>query len=327
MALGRICVFGAGAIGSHIVAKLARAGTANLSVVARGAHLAAIRERGLAFRSERESFQVAVPQATDDPSGLPPQDILLVTLKAPALPAVADTLARLLAPDGVAVFLVNGIPWWWDHGLAGEGGPLPLLDPGGVLWKRIGPERALGSVVYSGNELAEPGVVIHYSMNRFVFGEPDGTRNDRAPALADLFTAAGIPSEVSADIRTEVWRKLLLNAPGNPLAALTRLSARDRAVDPELAGLGQRILEEVIATAGALGWDLRDFAANDPHVLASSRSGSRPSMLQDVLRSRPMEVESLLGQLQAFARSASVQTPVIDVILPILRGLDRSRQP
>lgn len=325
----RVCVFGAGAVGSHVAAKLLRAGTADLSVVARGAHLAAMRERGLTFRSDGENFHLAVPKATDDPSGLPPQDVLLVTLKAPALPAAATALSRLLAPDGVAVFLVNGIPWWWKHGLAtpgpaGNGGLLPLLDPEGTLWNGLGPQRALGSVVYSGNELAEPGVVAHYANNRFIFGEPDGSLSARARAVAELFTNAGMPSELSADIRAEVWHKLLLNASNNPLAALSRLSAHDRALDPELAGLGDRVLEEVIGTAGALGWDLRKAAAESPMLRDSARSTSRPSMLQDALLGRPMEVEGLLGQVQAFARSASVHTPVIDVILPILRGLARS---
>ncbi|PWC74192.1 2-dehydropantoate 2-reductase [Azospirillum sp. TSH64] len=330
MTAPRICIFGAGAVGSHVAARLLRAGVPNVSVIARGPHLAAMRERGLTFRSDREEFRVAVPVATDDPSTLPPQDVVVVTLKAPALPAAAGALARLLAPEGVAVFLLNGIPWWWNHGLREgglreSGGPLPLLDPDAALWRNVGPARTLGGVVMSPNEIVEPGVVVHGAHNRFIIGEPDGGDSPRARGLVELFTAAGMPALLSTDIRTDIWLKLLVNAPGNPLAALTRLSAKDRAADPELADLGRRIAGEVADTARALGYDLTQHAdADDTMGWAATRSETRPSMLQDVLHGRATEVECLLGQVQAYARERSVPTPVIDIVLPILRGLDRS---
>ncbi|PGH58628.1 2-dehydropantoate 2-reductase [Azospirillum palustre] len=334
MTAPRICIFGAGAVGSHVAARLLHAGIPGVAVVARGPHLAAMREHGLTFRSNREEFRVALPVATDDPSTLPPQDIVVVTLKAPALPAAAGALARLLASDGVAVFLLNGIPWWWNYGLREGGlreggGPLPLLDPDAALWRQVGPERALGGVVMSPNEIVEPGVVIHGAHSRFTIGEPDGGDSPRARGLVELFTGAGMPALLSTDIRTDIWRKLLVNAPGNPLAALTRLSAKDRAADPELAELGRRIADEVTDTARALGYDLTqhgdaDDTMADSTVWAATRSETRPSMLQDVLLGRSTEVECLLGQVQAFARERSVPTPVIDIVLPILRGLDRS---
>ncbi|WP_395453762.1 ketopantoate reductase family protein (plasmid) [Azospirillum melinis] len=334
MTAPRICIFGAGAVGSHVAAKLLHAGVPGVGVVARGPHLAAMRGHGLTFRSDREEFRVAVPVATDDPSTLPPQDVVVVTLKAPALPPAAGALARLLAPGGVAVFLLNGIPWWWNHGLREGGlpeggGPLPLLDPDAALWRNVGPARALGGVVMSPNEIVEPGVVVHGAHSRFTIGEPDGGDSPRARGLVELFTGAGMPALLSTDIRTDIWRKLLVNAPGNPLAALTRLSAKDRAADPELAELGRRIAGEVAGTARALGYDLPPHGdAADPMadsmVWAATRSETRPSMLQDVLLGRSTEVECLLGQVQAFARERSVATPVIDIVLPILRGLDRS---
>lgn len=321
----RICIFGAGAVGSHVAAKLLRAGVPSVAVVARGPHLAAMREHGLTFRSDREEFRVAVPVATDDPSILSPQNIVVVTLKAPTLPPAAGALARLLAPDGVAVFLSNGIPWWWNYGLREGGGPLPLLDPDAALWRNVGPARALGGVVMSPNEIVEPGVVVHGAHNRFIIGEPDGGDSPRARGLVELLTAAGMPALLSTDIRTDIWLKLLVNAPGNPLAALTRLSAKDRAADPELAELGRRIVGEVADTARALGYVLTQHAdADDTMGWAATRSETRPSMLQDVLHGRATEVECLLGQVQAYARERSVPTPVIDIVLPILRGLDRS---
>lgn len=315
----KVCIYGAGAIGSHIAAKLLRAEKAEISVVARGPHLEALRTRGLIFRGDDETFRVDVPRATDAPSTLPPQDVVLVTLKAPALPANAGALARLLAPAGFVVFFLNGIPWWWNHGHTGKSGPLPLLDPDGTLWCEVEPGRAIGSVVYSPNELVQPGVVAHHSRSHFILGEPDGSLSERVKVVADLLTSSGLPAEISADIRHEIWRKLLINAAGNPLAALTRLSAHDRAEDPDLLALSRAIESEVVLTARAMGYDVKEIVP-----LAGKLSQGRPSMLQDVLNGRPLEIEALLGQVRDFAQQARVATPTINTLLPLLRGLDRS---
>lgn len=318
-----VCIYGAGAVGSHIAAKLVRAGE-DVSLLARGAHLAAIRERGLTFRGERETFTVPVPKATDDPSRLAAQDVVLVTLKTVSLPEHAATIDRLLAPGGIAVFLNNGIPWWWRAGRP-DAGPLPLLDPGGALWRLVRPERSVGGVIYSPNEIVEPGVVSHMARNEFRLGTVDGRDAGDARHVAELFARAGLEARVVPDIRREVWLKLLLNAPGNPTCALTRLSAGERAADPDLVELGIVIVREVLAVARAEGWDLEsavDFA--EFRKLPRGRGTGRPSMLQDVLAGRPTEVESILGQVQAFAREHGVPLPAIDVILPLMRGLDRA---
>lgn len=320
-----ICIFGAGAVGSHVAARLAAAKTDTVAVVARGAHLQAIRDRGITLRSSEAPEITARPDvATDDPSTLPPQDLLIVALKASLLPGVAETLARLLAPEGCAVFLLNGITWWWPHGLPGGRGPLPLLDPEGTLWTRLR-HKTLGCVVNSPNEIVEPGVVMHSGRCRLTLGEPDGTMSERLKRAVDVFNRGGITSVAAADLRREIWGKLVLNASGNTLSALTRLSPVELGADPGLRRLVVRLMRETLDVAAALGWDLRaDLDVEQLAQRQDRKPGPRLSMLQDVLLRRPLEVEAILGQTEAFAREKGVAVPTIEAILPVLRGLDRS---
>ena len=189
----RVCVFGAGAIGTHIGARLSAANQADVSVVARGASLEAIRRNGLTVKSGGEEINGKPKVASDDPSTLPPPDVVVVTLKGHALPPLAATLERLTAPNGVVVFMLNGIPWWWPHGRAGQQGPLRLLDPDGELWTRLR-EKALGCVVYSPNEIEQPGVVVHGGGNKYVIGEPSDRKTERLQAVIDLFNQSGLPA-------------------------------------------------------------------------------------------------------------------------------------
>ena len=323
----KVCVFGAGAVGGHLAVRLLTAHAADVSVVARGPILRAIRERGLTLHSAGQVLTATPAIATDDPSTLPPQDLVIVSIKACTLPSLADALAGLIAPQGCAVFLLNGIPWWWNHGLPGASGPLPLVDPEGNLWTRLGPENALGCVIYSPNDLKAPGVIVHDGLNRFVIGEPDRSPTARLSNAVELFRRAGVAAEASPDIRHEIWRKLVINASGNPLCALTRLTQSEMIRDPELGQLMVRVAKESIAVGAALGWDV--WSEVDVEKIATSAGrkkppGIRSSMLQDVLRKRPLEVEAQLGQIQAFARECGIAVPTIDVILPLVRGLDRS---
>jgi 2-dehydropantoate 2-reductase len=317
----RVCVYGAGAVGGHIAVRLLVAGSAEVSVVARGAQLAAIRTRGLTLRRAGKDMPARPAAATEDPASLPPQDLVVVTLKAHALPAEAARLKHLLAPEAPALFVVNGIPWWWNYGLPGRTGPLPLLDPDRALWTTLGPQRVLGCVVYSANSVIAPGIIKHDGGNDWRIGEPDGSQSARARETVALFQKAGLSAAVSRDLRPEIWRKLALNLAFGPLCALNRCSTAGVAGDPALAATGRRLVEETIAVAAALGWDVG--ADIDP---ASVMHGGdwRPSMLQDVEHRRPIEVEALLGQPHAFAREAGVATPAMDEVLPKLRALDRS---
>jgi 2-dehydropantoate 2-reductase len=321
----RVCIYGAGAVGGHVAARLLAARSADVSVVARGAALSAMRERGLTLRfNGKEEIRAAVPVATDDPATLPSQDYVVVTLKAPALPGVAETIARLLKPDGCAVFLNNGIPWWWQQGL-GEPGPLPLLDPQGALWTHLR-TRTLGCVVYSPNEPVEPGVIVHRGANRWVMGEPDNSVSARLERIVKLFDAAGLSAEASTNVRREVWLKLVRNASNNTLSALIRRPLAEASGDADLRRVAAGLITETMDVGVALGYDIRSqIDVQEMTARTELKGGPRTSMLQDVLQGRAMEVEALLGQTHAFARERGVAVPTIDVILPLLRALDASR--
>jgi 2-dehydropantoate 2-reductase len=326
-----VCVFGTGAVGGFLAARLIAAGGAKVSVIARGAQLQAIRTHGLKLLSATGDTVARPAHAVERAADLPPQDIVFITLKAYALSAAAADIAGLLKPGGYAVFVNNGIPWWWKHGQA-HPASLPLLDPQRALWDTLTPARALGCVVYAPNEVIEPGVVRHTGHNRWVLGEPDGSDSARLQAVVSLMNQAGLGAEATPDLRREVWVKLLRNAPINTLCALTRLPVNQLAQDPEALALADRIIAELVAIA----------AAHDAHIEkeavaareAPRRGGAvaggapvqgmRPSMLQDALAGRPMEVEAIMGQLQAFAIEAGVPCPAIDGMLPLIRGLDRA---
>lgn len=316
-------MYGAGAIGGHVAARLVDAGTSTVSVVARGPHLRAIQEHGVRLRTGGREIVARPAMATDDPRTLQPHDLVVVTLKAPALPEHAGAIARLLAHRGVAVFVTNGIPWWWNHGGSEE--PLPLLDPEGRLWRELGAERVLGGVVFSTNQIVAPGVVLHRARNRWRIGEPRGASSPRLESVLSLLQTTELHVEHAPDIRRAVWEKLVLNVAASGPAALTGLQTAQIVGDLSLRRLVVRLAEETIAIALALGWDLRDSI--DPNAVARELEapGVTPSMLQDVLLGRPLEVEAIVGQVQAFGRDAHVGTPALDVLVPLLRGLSRSR--
>jgi 2-dehydropantoate 2-reductase len=320
----KVCVYGAGAIGGHLAARLIAKTDAEVSLVARGAHLAAIKAKGIFVDSDGERLGGPPAAATDNPATLPPQDLVVVSLKAPALPAAARQLSALLAPSGSVLIFNNGIPWWWSYGID-DGGSLPLLDPEGVLWRELGPDRVLGGVVYSANEVTEPGLVTHTAFNKWVIGEPAGGHSIRADAAAELLTRAGLNAPVSDDIRKDIWDKFFRNVSSNPLSALTRLPGSRWSEVPGMPDVATGLVTEALAIARALGWDLT--ASVDVKAIANpppgGRFSGRSSMLQDVEAGRPMEVEAILGQAQAFGRETGVPTPTMDVVLPLLRALDR----
>lgn len=320
-----VCVFGAGAVGGYLAARLAGSGRHRVSVVARGAQFEAIRTAGLQLTDPQGDLNVSFAAVAQAAADLPPQDIVFVTLKAPSLPAVADDLRALLRPRGFAVFVSNGIPWWWNHGLNPPTCRVMRVDPEGRLRDRLGADRALGCVVYSANEVVAPGQVIHRANNRWVLGEPDGVVTSRLTTTVELLAAAGLGAEISTDLRREIGTKLLRNAAFNPLCALTRLNAGDLATAPGLAELAQTLSDEAAAVLGAVGWDLPAFRIADvlgPDRGPGARSAVKPSMLQDVEAGRPLEVEALVGQLQQFAWERGLRTPTIDAIYALIAGLD-----
>lgn len=326
-----ICVYGAGAIGGYLAARLAGIPGHRVSVVARGPHLEMIRDRGLELIEPEGTRTVRFAAAESSPAKLPPQDIVYVTLKAYSVPGIADELRELLKPDGHAVFVVNGIPWWWCYGLGSSQYVATQVDPEGRLWKRLGPSRAVGCVVYSLNEVTSPGTVVHRANNRWIVGEPNNQTTPRLTTTAEVLIAAGLKAEVSNDLRQHIWDKLLRNTPFNPLAALTRLNTDQMSRHPGLIELAQAITDEVVEVARAKGWHVSPALAAQVLTAGGALGGARvtgtkPSMLQDALGGRRMEVDAIVSQVSQFAHEESISTPALDSLLALLRGLDHSVQ-
>lgn len=319
----RICIFGAGATGGHVAVKLALAGH-DVSVVARGAHLAAMRGNGLTLVSGDRRLAARV-NATDDPAALGAQDLIVVTTKATALLAVAEAIAPLIGPATVALYPQNGIPWWYPLGQPGAGLPdLPLFRLAPALLRHMPPGRVLGGSIYSANQVIEPGVIRNPSVkdNRVVFAEVAGPPGLAAPFRA-AFEAAGIGSADPGDARRCIWRKLMGNMSGSALALVTGTRSIDTRQDPALLPIYIRLIEEGLAIAAAHGHDLR--AEIDPRDARLPPPDHKPSLLQDYEARRPMEIGEILLSPLAFARSAGLATPTLDAVAAIALRLAADR--
>jgi len=321
----RICVFGAGSVGGYLAAHLARGG-AQVSAVARGAHLAAIRANGLTVETPDESLTVRIA-ASDNPASLGQQDMVLVTVKAPALPEVAATIAPLLGSDTAVAFVMNGVPWWYFHAHGGplDGRQLDSLDPNGALWRTIGPDRAIGAVFWPACSVPSPGVVrlLTGAGSGTVFGEPSNALTPRLQALADAFRAAALPVTLTQDIRALIWRKLAFNLSAGPLCVLTETPVLDTHAEPALIQCSGAVLAEAVAIAAAMGITLdMDIAAI---AETNKRLAHRPSILQDLTAGRPMEIEALYGVPLLMARLAGVPTPMLDVLVGLMKVKARAR--
>ena len=313
----KLCVFGAGAIGGYLAVLLARAG-ANVSVVARGPHLAAIQDDGLTLLVDGQALHADLP-ASDDPAVLGKQDAVIVTLKAHSIGGAVAGIRSLLARDTAVVSAVNGIPWWYFHRLDSPFGErhVESVDPGGVIWRGIGPERAIGCVVYPSAEIVEPGVVRHISDHKMILGEPSGERSERVIALASLFMAAGIKAPVRPRLRNEIWMKLWGNLAFNPLSALTHATLDVLATEPGTRGIAHQMMLEGQAVGEALGVRFA-FDADKRMEGAAAVGAHRTSMLQDLELGRPLETEAMVGAVQELAQLTGVATPTIDLVRTLL---------
>ncbi len=313
----KICIFGAGAIGGYMGAKLAQAG-ADVSLVARGPHLAAMQARGLSLIEEGISSTVPVT-ASADPAALGPQDYVIVTLKAHSVPAVVPAMQPLLGPNTTVVMGVNGVPWWYFHKLGGplEGTRLATVDPGDAQWTGIGPDRVLGCVVYPAAEVAEPGVIAHVEGNRFTLGEPDGSKSERAVRLSDALQAAGLKAPVRPRIRDEIWVKLWGNLSFNPISALTHATLDVLCTDPGTRATARAMMVEAQEIAEKLG--VKFPIDVDRRIDGGAAVGAhRTSMLQDLLAGRPMEIDALVGAVAELGRLTGTPTPTIDTVLSLV---------
>jgi 2-dehydropantoate 2-reductase len=315
----KICVYGAGAIGGYLAVELALAGH-EVSAIARGEHLAAIRARGLTLRIGGQEKTARV-RATDDPAELGPQDYVLCALKAHQAYEAADRFAPLLGPDTAVVTAMNGIPWWYFYkeGSAREGHLLQSVDPGGRQWKLIGPERAIGSVVDPACEVVEPGVIEHHEFNRFTLGEPDRTLSPRVKRLSEALIAAGFDAPVREDIRWNVWLKLWGNVCFNPISALTHATLDRITTEPALRRLCTLAMREAKGICEALGIQIEERMIERRLDAAGKAVGHKMSMLQDLERGRSMEIDALVTAVQEVGRLTGVPTPTIDMLLVLVQ--------
>ena len=314
----KICIFGAGAIGGYMGAKLALAG-ANVSLVARGPHLAAIQANGLTLIEEGASRTVPV-RATDDAKTLGPQDYVIVTLKAHSVPPVVGHILPLLGPESTVVSGVNGVPWWYFHKFGGplEGTRLASVDPGDVQWNGFGPDRVLGCVVYPAAEVSTPGTILHVEGNRFSLGEPGGEKSPRALALSAALSAAGLKAPVRPRLRDEIWVKLWGNLSFNPISMLTHATLDVLCTDPGTRAVARAMMVEAQEIAEKLGVVFPIDV--DRRIEGGAAVGAhRTSMLQDLDAGRPMELDALVGAVAELGRLTGTPTPNIDTVLALAR--------
>ena len=315
----KACVFGAGAIGGHLAARMAKGG-ADVSVVARGDHLAAIQRRGLIVRAPDGELS-SRPRASADPRELGVQDVVLVTTKAPALPQVAATIAPLLGPETAVVFVNNGMPWWFFCAVGGprDGESMPEADPGDVVRQAVGIPRTIGSVVYSASAVVEPGVVAVESKDaRLVLGELDGSVTPRVQAISWAIEAGGLPAPVSQEIRREVFAKFLGNGMSGPLCILARSDMATVLAEEAPRDAARAVAREIVALSQAYGWGIT--ADPEARVQRSMGMHHKPSILQDLELGRPMEVEAQLLAPLRLARLAGVETPTLDLMVALARS-------
>ncbi|MDA1324002.1 MAG: 2-dehydropantoate 2-reductase [Proteobacteria bacterium] len=317
----KICIYGAGAIGGYLGVELSRVPGLDISLIARGPHLAAIKEHGLKLQIGGEEH-VASLTATSNPEQLGPQDYVIVALKSHQGWESADKMTCLLGPKTAVVTCQNGVPWWYFHNLDSQYRDLRLasVDPDDRQWKMIGPERAIGCVVYPATEITEPGVIKHYYGNKFALGEPSGESTPRCEKLSEAMQAAGLKAPVLPHIRNEIWLKLWGNLCFNPISALTRATLDVIATEPGTRTLSRAMMMEAQHIAVRLGVHFRVDVERRING-AASVGPHRTSMLQDLEKGRAMEIDALLTAVQEMGRMVDRETPHIDSVLALVQQL------
>jgi len=298
--------------------KLAQIGT-DVSLVARGPHLDAMKKNGLRLIEGESDLTVPV-EASENPEDLGFQDYVIITLKAHSVPSIIERVKPLVNEKTTIVSGVNGIPWWYFHKIGGEfeGTKLASVDPGNVQWESFGPSKVLGCVVYPAAEVVEPGVIKHIEGNRFSLGEPDGSKSDRALKLSKVLNEAGLKAPVRPKLRDEIWVKLWGNLSFNPISALTHATLDVLCTDIGTREVARKMMLEAQSIAEKLGVK---FPINvDRRIDGGAAVGAhRTSMLQDLDQGRPMEVDALVTSVQELGRITNTPTPVIDIVLSLIK--------
>jgi 2-dehydropantoate 2-reductase len=314
----KFAIVGAGAIGGYLGARLALAGE-EVTFIARNRNLAAINANGFRLIEEDGREQVARNlRAVQRMAEAGPQDVVLLTLKAHQVKDVLPELRELFGPHTLVVTMINGLPWWYFHKLAGpyEGRSLESVDPGGVIGAHIEPERVIGGIVYPASELVEPGVVRVVEGNRFTLGELDGSRSERIEALSQAMMRAGFKSPVSKDIRGEIWVKLWGNLSFNPISALTHATLQDICRFPATRQLAARMMTEAQSIGEKLGVEFK--ISLDKRIAGAEAVGAhKTSMLQDVEHGRALELQALVGSVVELAQITQTPAPNIEAVYAV----------
>ncbi len=318
----KICIYGAGAIGGYMGVML-RQGGADVSLIARGAHLEAIQANGVRLLINGEE-RVAHMLATHDPRELGPQDYVIIALKAHQAWEAAERVRPLLGPDTAVITAQNGVPWWYFYGLgeAYSGLRLQSVDPGNCQWNAIGPQRIIGCTVYPATEIVAPGVIKHLYGDQFGLGEPDRQPSARLERLAEAFSRGGLKPRLYEDIRDDIWIKLWGNLSFNPISAITHATLDVIATDPGTRALARKMMLE--AQEIGLHFGARFRVDVDRRIGGAASVGAhRTSMLQDLDKGRQLEIDALLTAVQEMGQLAGVETPFIDAVLALVQQLGR----
>jgi 2-dehydropantoate 2-reductase len=309
----KFAVLGAGAIGAYVGAGLARGG-ADVTLIARGAHMAAMRQRGVRVLSPRGDF-TAHPPVTDELAAVAGADVVFVALKAYSLPEIAPRLGKLLDPRAAVIWAQNGIPWWYFQAVPDPpgGAGLDSVDPGGVIGKSIRPEHNVGCVVYCSTEIIEPGVIRHIEGTRFTIGEPDGAITDRCTLISAAFKAGGLKAPVETRLRDQIWLKLIGNVAFNPITALTRATLGELGTTQEMMDLLKAVFAECAEVAGKLGINFP--VSLDRRLEAGIAVGNhRTSMLQDLEAHKRLELDCMTGAVAELAGRLGVKVPHVRTV-------------
>jgi len=319
----KICVYGAGAVGGYLAGVMAHQGAhkgLDVSVVTRGEHLAAIRANGLTVELPDGPITARV-HASDNPADLGPQDAVIVSVKVPSLPGIATSLPALLNPDTPVVFLNNGIPWWYYQGLTGPdaGKPLPRLDPGGGLLNAVGPDRIVGGVFWPACTVPRPGLIriIAVGGKGTILGTPSGTETPGIRRVAAAFAQAGLQAEITQRIRDVIWEKLAFNLSAGPMCVLTTTPVKDTHEEEACIAASRAVVAEALALIRAMGCHVE--MDMERVVAANKQLAHRPSILQDLLAGRKMEINSLYVTPLEMARAAGVPMPTLELLVGLIK--------
>jgi len=320
----KVCIVGAGAIGGYMAVRIANAGH-DVSVIARGPHLAAIKSRGMKLIEENDEFVAENLTATEFVGELGPMDVVLLALKAHQIAPIVNDMSVLLGPNTVIVTLQNGIPWWYFQNFVGEyaNRVVETVDPGGLLFKSIDPDRLIGCIAYPAATISKPGVIQHIEGNRFPVGELSGMKTERVQMVSDLFTESGFKSRILDDIRSEIWLKLWGNLTFNPISALSHSTLVDICQFPLTRQLAATMMTEAQTVGERLGAHFR-IPMEKRIAGAESVGKHKTSMLQDVEAGKPVEIESMLGAVIELAEVTGVQTPTLRAIYACVSLLDKT---